>query len=292
MTRGIDMKDFSVSVKKIENKLTELLPVSTGELESVPSMLAYSLDGGGKRVRPLLCLKFCECAGGREDDALYFACAVEFVHTYSLIHDDLPCMDNDAVRRGKPSSHIKFGEANALLAGDALLTHAFGILSRACTEGGVDADKCMKAVGELSELAGVNGMIGGQYIDLKYENKKADGDVLFTMDALKTSKLIEAGCVLGVIAAGGSDEEIRRARAFALNLGIAFQIKDDLLETDDADNSDEANNKSTYISVFGKEKAAELAETYTKKAIRELDFFGDKNADLKEIALALLGRTK
>ncbi len=290
--KGFDMKDFSVSVNKTENKLKELLPVSTGETESVPAMLTYSLESGGKRVRPLLCLKFCECAGGQEDDALYFACAVEFVHTYSLIHDDLPCMDNDAVRRGKPSSHVKFGEANALLAGDALLTHAFGILSRACSEGGIAADKCIKAVGELSELAGVNGMIGGQYIDLKYENKKADGDVLFTMDALKTSKLIEAACVLGVIAAGGSDEDIGRARAFALNLGIAFQIKDDLIETDGADNSDETNNKSTYISVFGKEKAAELAEAYTKKAIKELDGFGEKSADLKEIASALLGRTR
>ena len=118
------MKDHSGSINKIENKIRELLPVSTGGLARVPSMLAYSLEGGGKRVRPLLCLKFCECVGGKEDDALYFACAVEFIHTYSLIHDDLPCMDNDSMRRGKPSSHIKFGEANALLTGDALLTHA------------------------------------------------------------------------------------------------------------------------------------------------------------------------
>lgn len=286
------MNDYSVSIKKIENKLAELLPVSTGELACVPPMLAYSLEGGGKRVRPLLCLKFCECVGGKEDEALYFACAVEFIHTYSLIHDDLPCMDNDCMRRGKPSSHIKFGEANALLAGDALLTHAFGILSRACREGGVDAGKCIRAVGELSELAGVNGMIGGQYIDLKYENKKADADILFTMDALKTSKLIEAGCVLGVIAGGGSEEDICRARAFALNLGIAFQIKDDLLETDDADNSDEINNKSTYITLFGKERAAELAEEYTSRAIGELDGFGERSAELKNIAFALLGRTK
>lgn len=290
--KGNSTMDFSCSVNKIEKKLAELLPVSTGELRDIPDMLAYSVEGGGKRVRPLLCLKFCECVGGCEDDALYFACAVEFVHTYSLIHDDLPCMDNDDFRRGKPSSHRKFGEANALLTGDALLTHAFGIISRACTEGGVDADKCVKAVAQLSELAGVNGMIGGQYIDLKYENKKANGDILFTMDALKTSKLIEAACVLGVTAAGGGEEAVGHARAFALNLGIAFQIKDDLLEMNDSENSDAANNKSTYITEFGKEKAEELAKLYTEKAVGELAFFGEKGKDIGVIASELLNRTK
>lgn len=286
------MKDYSDSVRKIEEKLAELLPVSEGELREIPEMLEYSLEGGGKRIRPLLCLKFCECVGGREEDALYFACAVEFIHTYSLIHDDLPCMDNDEMRRGKKASHIRFGEANALLAGDALLTHAFGILSRAKTEGGVDCGRCINAVGELSALAGVNGMIGGQFIDLKYENKKADGDILFTMDALKTSKLIEAGCVLGVIAGGGSGEQTEHARRFALNLGIAFQITDDILELNDGENSDEKNNKSTYISVFGLERAKTLAKEYTEKAIRELDIFGEKADEIRDIANALLGRKK
>lgn len=286
------MKDYSDSIKKIESKLAGLIPVSSGELVGVPDMLAYSLESGGKRVRPLLCLKFCECVGGNEDDALWFACAVEFVHTYSLIHDDLPCMDNDDIRRGKPSSHKKFGEANALLAGDALLTHAFGILSRAHREGGVEAERCIRATGELAELAGVNGMIGGQYIDLKYEDKNADGDILFLMDALKTSKLIEAACVLGVIAANGTEDDIAHARAFALNLGIAFQITDDLLETRDAGNSDEINNKATYIGVFGIDRARELAAEYTAKAIGELDSFGKRADDLKAIANALLSREK
>lgn len=286
------MSDFNVYIKKIESALSRFVPEVKGELEDIPGMLLYSLEGGGKRVRPLLCMKFCECVGGKAEDALYFACAVEFVHTYSLIHDDLPCMDNDDIRRGKPSSHKKFGEANALLAGDALLTHAFGIISKAHSEVGTDAEKCVKAVGELSEFAGINGMIGGQFIDLKYENRQADGNVLFTMDALKTSKLFEAACVLGVIAGGGSADDIRRARSFALNLGIAFQITDDLLETNDDDNSDEANNKATYISVFGKKEAARLAEEYTENAVKELDGFAGRADDIKMLALSLLGRKK
>lgn len=286
------MNDFAESLKNINKKLEELTPVGGDMTANIPEMLTYSLEGGGKRIRPLLCLKFAECVGGRQEDAMYFACAVEFVHTYSLIHDDLPCMDNDDYRRGKLSSHKKFGEANALLAGDALLTHAFGIIAKANTEGGIDAAKCVRAVKELSELAGINGMIGGQYIDLEYENKAADGKVLFTMDALKTAKLIEAGCVLGVIAGGGTEEQIDRARKFALNLGIAFQITDDLLETQDEGNSDEANNKSTYITVFGKEKARELAEEYTANAVSELNSFGESSSDIRAISLALLGRTK
>lgn len=285
------MHNFSESLDMLNKKLEELTPVGHDMTADIPKMLTYSLEGGGKRIRPLLCLKFAECVGGTEEDALYFACAVEFVHTYSLIHDDLPCMDNDDYRRGKLSSHKKFGEANALLAGDALLTHAFGIIANAA-ENGTDAAKCIRAVKELSELAGINGMIGGQYIDLEYENRTADGKVLFTMDALKTAKLIEAGCVLGVIAGGGTEKQIESARKFALNLGIAFQITDDLLETQDEGNSDEANNKSTYITVFGKEKARELAEEYTANAVSELNSFGESSADIKAISLALLGRTK
>lgn len=294
--RTMEKELFAQRMEAYHTRVEDFLAAQCAETDTPYNRLLeamhYSLMAGGKRLRPILTMEFCRLCGGDTDAVLSAACGVEMLHTYSLIHDDLPCMDNDSMRRGKPSSHIKFGEANALLAGDALLTHAFGILSRACREGGVDACKCIRAVGELSELAGVNGMIGGQYLDLKYENKQADADVLFTMDALKTSKLIEAGCVLGVIAGGGSEEDICRARAFALNLGIAFQIKDDLLETDGADNSDEINNKSTYITLFGKERAAELAEKYTATAIGELDGFGEQSAELKDIAFALLGRTK
>ena len=287
------MSNIALYIEKIEKKLEECLPLCTGELAFVPGMMAYSLEGGGKRVRPLLCLEFAKACGGDPEKALLFACAVEYVHTYSLIHDDLPCMDNDDLRRGKPSSHVKFGEANALLAGDALLTHAFGILSKACENGDVTAESAVRAAAELSRLAGANGMIGGQYVDLAYENKEANGDILLLQDSLKTACLIESACVLGCLAADADEEKISAARSFAAGLGLAFQITDDILETQSAEpSSDEINNKATYVSVFGARKAAALAEEYTRKAVAALDIFGENAEEIKQIADMLLKREK
>ena len=286
------MSNIALYIKMIEAAIPTVLPELRERLEYENEMLSYSLEGGGKRIRPLLCLEFAKAAGGNVENALPFALAVEFIHTYSLIHDDLPCMDNDDYRRGKLSSHKKFGEANALLAGDALLTRSFGIIAEAAN-GGVKPEYCIKAVEELSRLAGANGMIGGQYIDLYYENKEADGEILFLMDLLKTSALIESACVLGLISAGADDEKINAARNFAQALGLAFQIKDDILETKSNEpSSDEINNKATYVSVFGTEKAESLAEEYTLKAVKALDVFGDEASEIKEIADMLLRREK
>ena len=280
-------------VALIEQEIAASVPALVGELAMVPEMLRYSLESGGKRVRPLLCLLFCEAAGGDVDKALPFAAAVEFVHTYSLIHDDLPCMDNDDYRRGKPSSHKRFGEANALLAGDALLTHAFYLIADAAAAGRVSAEASVKAAGELSRLCGAAGMIGGQYIDLAYENKKAGADILFQQDALKTAALIEAACVMGLIAAGAPEEQIEAARRFALGLGLAFQITDDVLEESDGGvSSDAVNGKATYVSEMGLEKARETAAAYTDDAINALDLFGGKADEIKALAMALLRRTK
>jgi geranylgeranyl diphosphate synthase type II len=276
--------------RKIEEAVFAGLPACEGALSPVREMLLYSLESGGKRVRPYLCLKFCEAAGGNWENALHFAAAVEYVHTYSLIHDDLPCMDNDDYRRGKLSSHKKFGEANALLAGDALLTHAFALIAAAFTAGEVPAGAAVRAAAELSRLAGADGMVGGQYIDLASEGAEADAALLFAMDRLKTGALIEAAAVLGCIAAGAAEEKITAARTFAVNLGLAFQITDDLLEQADEGNSDDANNKATYVSCFGTEKAAALAADYTEKAIRALDVFGSAAEDLRAFAGALLNR--
>ncbi len=277
----------------IEREIEESVPALSGELAMVPEMLRYSLESGGKRVRPLLCLLFCEAAGGDVNKALPFAAAVEFVHTYSLIHDDLPCMDNDDYRRGKPSSHKKFGEANALLAGDALLTHAFSLIAQTALDGRVSADASVKAVAELSRLCGAAGMIGGQYIDLAYENKKASADVLFRQDSLKTAALIEAACVMGLIAADAPEEQIEAARRFALGLGLAFQITDDILEESDGGvSSDAVNGKATYVGAMGMEKARETARAYTGDAVAALDAFGEAACELKTFALALLRRTK
>ena len=274
-------------VALIENAVKVSVPETKGHLDGISDMLFYSLESGGKRIRPLLCLEFAVCCGADAQKALDYAVAVEYIHTYSLVHDDLPCMDDDDFRRGKPSSHKKYGEANALLAGDALLTHAFNILATAP----LSANQNLRAVKELSALAGVNGMIGGQYIDLAYENKAADADILFTMDALKTAALIEAACVLGCICADADEEKISNARKFALSLGLAFQITDDILDfISEEKSSDEIKGKSTYTSIFGLEKARELAAEYTEKAISALEFFGDAASEIRFISEQLLNR--
>ena len=242
----------------------------------------YSLCAGGKRLRPLLCILAAEALGAKAEDALPFAAAIEMVHTYSLIHDDLPAMDNDDLRRGKPTNHKIFGEASAILAGDALLTEAFGVIAKC----GAAPEKKTAAILKLSECAGARGMVLGQELDIKGADSLSD---VLSIYEKKTSCLLSAALGMGAAAAGGNGNEFD---VFAKNLGIAFQIKDDLLETDGADNSDEINNKSTYITLFGKERAAELAEKYTATAIGELDGFGGRSAELKDIAFALLGRTK
>ena len=280
-------------VALIEEELAASVPALEGELAAVPEMLRYSLESGGKRVRPLLCLLWCAAAGGDVNKALPFAAAVEFVHTYSLIHDDLPCMDNDDYRRGKLSSHKRFGEANALLAGDALLTHAFYLISQAAVEGRVTAGSAVKAAAELSRLCGAAGMIGGQYIDLAYENRAADAEILFQQDALKTAALIEAACVLGLIAADADEEKIAAARAFARGLGLAFQITDDILEvSDEGASSDEINGKATYVGLLGMEQARARAAEYTQSAVDALAILGDRAGELQQLADALLRRTK
>lgn len=285
------MKNTTQYIEMIENAVKSCLPELSEETKHINEMLMYSLESGGKRVRPLLCLEFCKAAGGDPEKALKFALAVEFIHTYSLVHDDLPCMDNDDMRRGKPSSHIKFGEANALLAGDALLTHAFYLLSDAVAMGDVSAEQGIRAVRELSTLSGMKGMIGGQYIDLKYENTPANLPVLVEMDTLKTAALIECACALGLIAAGADEGEISYAREFARELGLAFQITDDVLEAEDEnESSDEKNGKVTYVSLFGVEKAKELAAIHTKNALAALNRFGDAADEIRLIAESLLYR--
>lgn len=285
------MNNTTQYIEMIENAVKNCLPELSEETKYINEMLMYSLESGGKRVRPLLCLEFCKAAGGDPEKAVKFALAVEFIHTYSLVHDDLPCMDNDDIRRGKPSSHIKFGEANALLAGDALLTHAFYLLSDAAVSGDVSAEQCVRAVKELSTLSGMKGMIGGQYIDLKYENTPANLPVLVEMDTLKTAALIECACALGLIAAGADDGEISYAREFARELGLAFQITDDVLEAEDEnESSDEKNGKVTYVSLFGAEKARELAAIHTKNALAALNHFCDAADEIRLIAESLLYR--
>lgn len=273
-------------LKLIEDSLMSFVPSCDKSYSIIEQAMKYSLESGGKRVRPMLTLEFCRLCGGDINKAVPFAVAVEFIHTYSLIHDDLPCMDNDDMRRGKPSSHKKFGEANALLAGDALLTHAFSALASA----DLSAEQIVYAVKELSSYAGVNGMIGGQIIDLEGENKNLGLDDLFLMDKLKTAALITSACVLGCVAAGNYTK-ISAAVDFAENLGIAFQIVDDILDfLEGESNSDIVSGKSTYVSLLGLENAKKKAEEYTQSALDALKNVGGDTSVLSDFTLKLLKR--
>ncbi|MBR5498176.1 MAG: polyprenyl synthetase family protein [Clostridia bacterium] len=268
-----------------EKHVMDFVPVADKSYKLIEDAMRYSLDVGGKRVRPVLVLEFCRILGGNTENALPFAAAVEFIHTYSLIHDDLPCMDNDDMRRGKPSSHIKFGEANALLAGDALLTHAFSCI----ISSSLSAQQMVDGVRYLSDFAGANGMIGGQVVDLLGENSELGIDELFVMDKLKTAALIKASCVLGCIAAD-KYEYIAKAETFAENLGLAFQIIDDILDfLEGEDNSDIISGKSTYVSLLGLEEAKKLADDYTQKAMQILDEIPE-SSEVREFAVTLLNR--
>ena len=279
-------KHFKELSAFIESRIMSFVPSAQKEYGIIEKAMKYSLESGGKRVRPMLVLEFCRILGGDINEAMAFAAGVEFIHTYSLIHDDLPCMDNDDFRRGKPSSHKKFGEASALLAGDALLTHAFSCLASFSS----DCEKTAKAVKVLSDFAGINGMIGGQIVDMSGEEKSLNIDELFLMDKLKTSALIKSACVLGCIAAGRYDI-IPSAEKFGENLGLAFQIIDDILDfLEGESSSDIVSGKSTYVSLLGMEKAGKTADEYTDKALAVLDSIDADTEFLKEFAVKLLKR--
>ena len=281
-------------VDAINRALSEYLTIPCEGQDIVPDAMRYSVENGGKRVRPVLTLEFCQACGGEAEAALPFACAIEMVHTYSLIHDDLPCMDDDDFRRGKPSCHKQFGESYALLAGDGLLTLAFETLASAQLP---SVDIC-RAVQTLASCAGVRGMIGGQVLDLLSEEGTPDYALLEKIDRLKTGALMEAAVLLGCIAAGVTDETLlNSARTYAQSLGLAFQIVDDILDvTGDVSQlgkptgSDEKNQKVTFVRLLGLEQCRMLADKLTDRAIRALDVFPCDTAFLASFARELAVR--
>ncbi|MBQ2972939.1 MAG: polyprenyl synthetase family protein [Clostridia bacterium] len=263
-------------------------------LELMLKAMAYSLENGGKRIRPMLTLEFCRVCGGDYMEALPLAVGVEMIHTYSLIHDDLPCMDDDDMRRGKPSSHKVFGEANALLAGDSLLTLAFETVLSAPNLSG---EAKTKAGLELAKAAGCSGMIAGQVMDLANEGRAASLDEVKATDRRKTGKLIKVSAVLGCIAAGADEEKIKAAEKYCENIGLAFQIVDDILDvTSDEETlgkpigSDSQNEKSTYVSLLGLEESARYASELTENAKKSLEIFGSEGEFLIELADRLFDR--
>ncbi len=256
----------------IEAALPQYLPPVTLPQGKVCEAMAYSLLDGGKRIRGCLTLAMCELCGGEVQSALPLACAIEMVHAYSLIHDDLPCMDNDDLRRGKPSCHIKFGEGTALLAGDALLTHAFSAASDAYFNGTLPAETVLRCVNQLSRAAGVEGMIGGQVIDTAPEEVPMTPEQLEAMHSMKTGALIRSAAVLGCLAAGAPRDVVMQADLYAAKIGLAFQIVDDILDaTEESEKlgkstSDSDNNKTTYITLYGVEKAREMVRRLVLEA--------------------------
>ena len=254
--------------------------------------MRYSLLAGGKRLRPLFVLEFCRLCGGDVNLAMPFAAAVEMVHTYSLIHDDLPCMDDDDFRRGNPTNHKVFGEAIAVLAGDGLLTAAFSQICKAQ----LSSEAKIKAVEILASCAGEIGMVGGQVLDIMSEERQCTEQEVLAIQSRKTGALIRAACLLGVVAGNGSREQLSAAVAFADNLGLAFQIRDDMLDViGDAKELGKSvgtdAEKNTFVQLYGLEKCEQLVNRYTDTAISTLSAFTDP-AFLTDLAMELTSRKK
>lgn len=253
--------------------------------------IRYSLLAGGKRLRPIFAFEFCRLAGGNWKNAAPFAGAIEMIHTYSLIHDDLPCMDNDDYRRGRLTNHKVFGEAMAVLAGDALLTDAFALASTAKLP---NPAQMSLAIGVLSENAGSLGMVGGQVLDMLSQQRECSEQEVLDIQSRKTGALINAACVLGAIAGGAGEAQIKAAAGFAGCLGLAFQIRDDMLDViGDAGELGKATghdaDKNTFVRLYGLEKCEELVQKYTNAAIEQLQAFQDAG-DLISLAQSLTAR--
>ncbi len=282
---------------RFEAALPGYMPKTGGLQTVVAEAMAYACAGGGKRVRPVLVLEFCRLCGGNPEEALPFAAALEMIHSYSLVHDDLPCMDNSPMRRGRPSTHTVYGETMALLAGDGLLNLAFETALNPAHYGTIPAGRVLGAASALADAAGIEGMVGGQVIDLQSEGKEIDLSVLEELQRGKTAALLIAACVMGARLAGATLEQEQSARIFGENIGLSFQIVDDILDvTATAEalgkpvGSDTENEKNTYVSLLGLEEARRLAAQRTDEALTALDVFGADADSLRQLAEALLTR--
>jgi len=278
----------------VDAALERLLPAESTPPNSIHSAMRYSVFAGGKRMRPMLCLEAARIFASDVTPALHPACAIEFIHTYSLIHDDLPALDNDDLRRGKPTCHKKFGEAIAILAGDGLLTLAFETIGATP----VDAERRTAILTEVATAAGtVNGMVGGQVADLEAEGKRVDGKMLEYIHRSKTAALIRASVTAGALCAGASDEDVARLRRFGETIGWAFQVTDDILDVEESSaalgktaGKDAQQQKATYPAVYGLPRSHEIAKELATKAIAELAPYAERGARLSEIAEYLVLR--
>ncbi|XP_023518151.1 geranylgeranyl pyrophosphate synthase, chloroplastic [Cucurbita pepo subsp. pepo] len=278
-------KDYMVQKANLVNQALNDA-VSLRDPLKIHEAMRYSLLAGGKRVRPVLCLAACELVGGSESAAMPAACATEMIHTMSLIHDDLPCMDNDDLRRGKPTSHRMFGEDIAILAGDALLAFAFEHIAVA-TEAGVSPERVVQAIGELAKATGTSGLVAGQVVDIDSEGSNDVGlELLEYIHVHKTAALLEAAAVMGAILGGGSNTEVEKVRKFARQIGLLFQVVDDILDVTKSSEElgktagkDLAADKATYPKLLGIEKSKEFAETLKREAGEALAGFDPAKAE-------------
>jgi geranylgeranyl diphosphate synthase type II len=261
--------------------------------------MKYSLMAGGKRIRPILCVAAAETVGGQSQNAIRAACALELIHTYSLIHDDLPAMDNDEVRRGQPTCHVAFDEATAILAGDALLTLAFEVLSSMELIQENHVLNWMNVIQTISTAVGYKGMIEGQMQDMDAEGHLLCLEDLENMHALKTGALIEASVTVGAILGKGSFDQIQQLKTYAKNIGLAFQVTDDLLDVEGDPNvmgkdvgSDQARSKNTYPALLGIDQSKQFAKKLVNNALKALDYFDNKAHPLRAIALYIVDRNK
>ena len=283
-------KDRSV----IEAALQQLLPPEHALPTSIHRAMRYSVFAGGKRIRPILCMEAARMFSIEQDGPLHVGCALEFIHTYSLIHDDLPALDNDDLRRGKPTNHKVFGEATAILAGDALLTLAFHTLAMAP----VEPQRRLAILAMVAEAAGTDhGMIGGQVADLEAEGKSSDKAMLEYIHRSKTAALIRASIVAGAIAAGADRADMTRLLSFGENIGWAFQVVDDILDVEESSaalgktaGKDQAQKKATYPALHGLEVSRDIAADLESKALKELDFYGERGIRLRQLAQFLVAR--
>ncbi len=287
---------FEADRALIEQALEQILPPEDARPSSIHRAMRYSVFAGGKRLRPVLCLEAARLFAGTQDvsGAVRVGCALEFIHTYSLIHDDLPALDNDDLRRGKPTCHKMFGEAMAILAGDALLTLAFETLAKAP----IEPARRVRIVAEIGAAAGtVNGMVGGQVADVEAERKPADAAGLEYIHRSKTAALIRASIVAGALAGGAREAEVERLGRFGENIGWAFQVVDDILDVEESSESlgktagkDQAQQKATYPALYGLEKSHEIARELEAKALGELAPFGERANHLRALAQFLVAR--
>jgi geranylgeranyl diphosphate synthase type II len=289
---------FELDRLAVDAALDRLLPAETTEPVSIHTAMRYSVFAGGKRIRPILSLEaariFEPDAKPEASPAMHAACAIECIHTYSLIHDDLPALDNDDLRRGKPTCHKKFGEATAILAGDGLLTLAFQIIGESSTS----AERTLAIVQEVSSAAGtVKGMVGGQVADLESEGKHVEPQTLEYIHRSKTAALIRASVSTGAISAGAGIADVARLRSFGETIGWAFQVTDDILDVEESSaalgktaGKDIAQQKATYPAVFGVAQSHEIAAKLANDAIAQLDSFGERASRLRTLAEFLVQR--